>query len=40
MEAILSTVKAVIDSLGATVALPIIIFVLAVALGAAPGRAL
>ncbi len=39
MEVFLSTLKAIIDNLGATVALPIIIFLFAVALGAQPGRA-
>lgn len=39
MEVFLSTLKAIIDNLGATVALPILIFLFAVALGAQPGRA-
>jgi PTS system galactitol-specific IIC component len=39
MEVFLSTLRAIIDNLGATVALPIIIFLFAVALGAQPGRA-
>ncbi len=39
MEVFLSTLKAIIDNLGATVALPIIIFIVAVILGAKPGRA-
>jgi len=39
MEVFLSTLKAVIDSLGATVVLPIIIFVVGLVLGAKPGKA-
>ncbi len=39
MEALLSTIKALFDNLGATVMLPIIIFLLALILGAKPGRA-
>jgi len=39
MEVFLTTLKAIIDNLGATVALPIIIFVVAMILGAKPGRA-
>jgi len=39
METFLTTLKAVIDSLGATVVLPIIIFVLGLILGAKPGKA-
>ncbi len=39
MEVFLATLKAVIDSLGATVVLPIIIFVVGLVLGAKPGKA-
>ncbi|KAA3647298.1 MAG: PTS sugar transporter subunit IIC [Chloroflexi bacterium] len=39
MDALLTAIKAVIDNLGATVVLPIIIFLVAWALGAKPGRA-
>jgi len=39
MEVFLTTLKAVIDSLGATVVLPIIIFVVGLILGAKPGKA-
>lgn len=39
MDAILSAVKGVFDSLGATVILPIIIFLIGVFLGAKPGKA-
>lgn len=39
MDAFLTALKAVIDNLGATVMLPIIIFLLALILGAKPGRA-
>lgn len=39
MEGFLSGLKQIIDSLGATVLLPIIIFILAVVMGAKPGRA-
>ena len=39
MEGFLTALKAVIDSLGATIALPIIIFFLALILGAKPGKA-
>jgi PTS system galactitol-specific IIC component len=39
MESILTAFKGVVDTLGATVLLPIIIFVIAVVLGARPGRA-
>lgn len=39
MDAILTAIKSVFDSLGATVMLPIIIFILAVILGAKPGKA-
>ena len=39
METFLTTLKAVIDSLGATVVLPIIIFILGLILGANPGKA-
>jgi galactitol PTS system EIIC component len=39
MDAFLTGLKAVIDTLGSTVLLPIIIFVFALALGAKPGRA-
>ena len=39
MEVFLTTLKAVIDNLGATVALPIIIFFVALILGAKPGKA-
>ena len=39
METFLTTLKAVIDSLGATVVLPIIIFILGLILGAKPGKA-
>jgi len=40
MEVFLTTLKSVIDSLGATVVLPIIIFIVALILGAKPGKAL
>src|SRR5512138_2261989 len=39
MDAFLTGLKAVIDTLGSTVLLPIIIFVFALVLGAKPGRA-
>ena len=39
MDVFLTTLKAVIDGLGATIALPIIIFIVALALGAKPGKA-
>lgn len=39
MDALLTGIKAIFDNLGATVVLPIIIFVLAVILGTKPGRA-
>lgn len=39
MDAFLTTLKALIDNLGATVVLPIIIFIVALILGAKPGRA-
>ncbi len=39
MDAFLSALKAVIDNLGATVMLPIIIFIIALVLGAKPGKA-
>ena len=39
MDAFLETFKALIDNLGATVVLPMIIFVLALILGAKPGKA-
>lgn len=39
MEAFLTTLKSVIDTLGATVVLPIIIFFVALILGAKPGKA-
>ena len=39
MEVFLTTLKSVIDSLGATVVLPIIIFFVGVVLGAKPGKA-
>jgi len=39
MEAFLTTLKSVIDALGATVVLPIIIFIVALILGAKPGKA-
>jgi len=39
METFLTTLKTVIDSLGATVVLPIIIFILGLILGAKPGKA-
>ncbi len=39
METFLTTLRAVIDSLGATVVLPIIIFILGLILGAKPGKA-
>ena len=39
MEVFLTTLKSVIDSLGATVVLPIIIFVVGLVLGAKPGKA-
>jgi PTS system galactitol-specific IIC component len=39
MDSILAALKAVVDTLGATVLLPIIIFVIALVLGARPGRA-
>jgi len=39
METFLATLKAVIDSLGATVVLPIIIFFVALFMGAKPGKA-
>jgi len=39
MEAVLSAIKTLFDTLGATVMLPIIIFLLALILGAKPGRA-
>jgi len=39
MEVFLTTLKAVIDSLGATVVLPIIIFFVGLVLGAKPGKA-
>ncbi|MEJ5203203.1 MAG: PTS transporter subunit IIC [Anaerolineales bacterium] len=39
MEAILAGIKSLFDTLGATVMLPIIIFIIAVILGAKPGRA-
>ena len=35
----LTTLKALIDGLGATIALPIIIFIVALVLGAKPGKA-
>ncbi len=39
MDAFLQGLKAVVDSLGATVLLPIVIFVIGLVLGAKPGRA-
>ena len=39
MDVFLTTLKAVIDGLGATIALPIIIFIVALVLGAKPGKA-
>ena len=39
MDLILTTIKAVVDGLGATVLLPIVIFFIGLALGAKPGRA-
>lgn len=39
MDTFLSTLKALIDNLGATVVLPMIIFIVALILGAKPGRA-
>ncbi|MGB9898204.1 PTS transporter subunit IIC, partial [Thermanaerothrix sp.] len=39
MDAVLSAIKSLFDTLGATVMLPIIIFLLALILGAKPGRA-
>jgi PTS system galactitol-specific IIC component len=39
MEVFLTTLKAVIDSLGATIVLPIIIFFVGIVLGAKPGKA-
>jgi len=39
MEVFLTTLKSVIDSLGATVVLPIIIFVMGLIMGAKPGKA-
>jgi len=39
MEVFLTTLKAVIDNLGATVVLPIIIFIVGLVLGAKPGKA-
>lgn len=39
MDSLLGTLKGVVDALGATVLLPIIIFVIALVLGARPGRA-
>ncbi len=39
MDAFLLAMKAVIDNLGATVVLPIIIFLVALIMGAKPGRA-
>lgn len=39
MDAVLSAIKTLFDTLGATVMLPIIIFLLALILGAKPGRA-
>lgn len=39
MDGVLAGLKAVVDSLGATVLLPIVIFVIALVLGAKPGRA-
>lgn len=39
MDAFLAVIKAVVDGLGATVLLPIMIFVIALVLGARPGRA-
>lgn len=39
MEVFLTTLKAVIDNLGATVVLPIIIFFVALIMGAKPGKA-
>ncbi len=39
MEGFLSGLKAIIDALGATVLLPIIIFIIAAVMGAKPGRA-
>lgn len=39
MDALLGGLKAVVDSLGATVLLPIVIFAIALVLGARPGRA-
>jgi len=39
MDGFLAALKAVIDSLGATIALPIIIFIFAMVLGAKPGKA-
>jgi PTS system galactitol-specific IIC component len=39
MEVILTTIKAIVDGLGATVLLPIVIFFIGLALGAKPGRA-
>jgi len=39
MEVFLTTLKSVIDTLGATVVLPIIIFIVALVLGAKPGKA-
>jgi PTS system galactitol-specific IIC component len=39
MDSFLTALKAVLDSLGATIALPIIIFIVALVLGAKPGKA-
>src|SRR5690606_20500562 len=39
MDGLLSGLKTIVDSLGATVLLPIVIFVIAVVMGAKPGRA-
>jgi hypothetical protein len=39
MDVFLTTLKALIDGLGATIALPIIIFIVALVLGAKPGKA-
>src|SRR5262245_5033658 len=39
MDSFLSALKGVLDSLGATIALPIIIFIIAIVLGAKPGKA-
>ncbi len=39
MDSILTGLKAAVDTLGATVLLPIVIFIIAVVLGAKPGKA-